>query len=291
MPIFNTPQPISVHLELGGAGVIRLVASDRPNTAVEVRPTNPARKADAAAAEQICVEYADGRLTVRGPKGWRYYSGWGEWRESVDVEIALPAGSRVEGKTGTGTLRCEGPLDELHFKTGFGEIHAEQTGPVVAHTGYGNVHIEGAAGAVEISTGSGRLEVGRVDGAAAFRNSNGDTWIGDAAGELRANAANGKILVDRSQSGVFAKSANGDILLGAVACGEVVAETACGRVEIGVANGVPAWLELFTNHGQVRNELNAASAPASSEKTVEIRARTGYGDITIHRVAETVGAF
>ena len=53
-------------------------------------------------------------------------------------------------------------------------------------------------------------------------------------GELRVNAANGKIAVDRPQSAVFAKTANGDIVLGAVACGEVVAETGWGRVEIGL---------------------------------------------------------
>ena len=121
-------------------------------------------------------------LTVKGPKGWRYYSGWGEWRESIDVEIAMPAGSRFEGKAGMGTLHCEGQLDELRFKTGAGEIHAEQTGSVTVRTGFGNVNIERAAGRAEISTGSGRLEVGRVDGSAAVRNSNGDTWIGDVGG-------------------------------------------------------------------------------------------------------------
>jgi Toastrack DUF4097 len=290
MPMFNTPQPISVHLELGGVGVIRLVASDRSDTAVEVRPTNPASKADVAAAERTRVEYSDGQLTVKGPKGWRYYSGWGEWRESIDVEIAMPAGSRFEGKAGMGTLHCEGQLDELRFKTGAGEIHAEETGSVTVRTGFGNVNIERAAGRAEISTGSGRLEVRRVDGSAAVRNSNGDTWIGDVVGELRVNAANGKIAVDRPQSAVFAKTANGDIVLGAVACGEVVAETGWGRVEISVANGVPAWLELHTNHGRVRNELHAASAPEPSEEAVEIRARTGHGDITIHRLLETRAA-
>jgi hypothetical protein len=83
---------------------------------------------------------------------------------------------------------------------------------------------------------------------------------------------------------------NGDIMLGAVARGEVVAETGWGRVEIGVADGVLAWLELHTNHGNVRNELHAASAPEPSEEAVEIRARTGYGDITIHRSLETRAA-
>jgi len=217
MRTFDTPEPISAHVELGG-GAIWVAASERSDTLVVVRPTDPTSKADVAAAEQTRVEYEGGRLTITGPKGWRYYSGWG--RESIDIEIAMPAGSRFEGKTGVANLRCDGRLDELRFKTGAGEIHAEQTGAATISTGAGNVNLEHAKGAVVISTGTGRLEIGRVDGAAAVRNSNGDTWIGDVAGDLLVNAANGKIAVDRSPSAVSAKSANGDIVLGAVASGE-----------------------------------------------------------------------
>jgi hypothetical protein len=283
MKTFNTPLPISVHLDLGGVGVIRLAASDRQDTTVEVRPTNPASQADIAAAERTQVEFSAGQLTVKGPKGWRYYSGWGQWRASIDLEIAMPTGSRFHGNAGIGNLRCEGRLDELLFDTGAGEIHAEENGSVTLRTGAGNVSIEHAAGRAEISTGSGRLEVARIDGSATLRNSNGDTWIGDVAGELQVSSANGRIAVDRTRSGVSARTANGDILLGAVAHGQVIAETGWGQVQIGVQNGVPAWLELHTKCGKVRNELRAADAPEAGEKAVGIHARTRYGDITIRR--------
>jgi hypothetical protein len=284
MPTFKTPEPISVHLELG-VGAIRLIASERTDTVVVVLTTNPKNTADVAAAERTRVEFEGGRLTVKSPKGWRYYAPWGG-RESIDVEIAVPAGSRLDGEAALATLRTSGRLDEFRFKTSAGEVHAEQTGPATIHTGAGNVNVEHAAGPVVISTGTGRLEVGRVDGSAVVKNSNGDTWMGDVAGELLVNAANGKISVDRSQSAVVAKSANGDITLGAVASGEVLAKTACGRVAIGVANGVPAWLELHTKYGAVRNELTASSAPAPSEEAVKICALTGCGDIMIHRSPE-----
>ena len=44
MPTFDTPEPISVSLELG-VGDIRIVAGDRTDTVVEVRPTDPPRRA------------------------------------------------------------------------------------------------------------------------------------------------------------------------------------------------------------------------------------------------------
>lgn len=289
MRSFKTPEPISVHVELG-VGTIRLEASERSETIVVVRPTNPQSKADVLAAERTRVEYEGGRLTVKAAKGWRYYTSWAGARESIDVEIALPSGSRFEGEAGLSTLRCTGRLNDLRFKTSAGDIHVEQTGPLMIHTGMGNVNVDRAEGPAMISTGTGRLEIGEVDGSATVRNSNGDTWIGDVAGELLVSAANGKIAVDRSQSAVTVKSANGDIVLGAVASGDVVAKTACGRVNIGVANGVPAWLELHTGRGSVRNELKASSEPGPNEESVKILARTGYGDITIHRALDARAA-
>jgi hypothetical protein len=43
MPTFDTPAPISVSVDIG-AGNIEIIASDRADTVVEVRPANPAKK-------------------------------------------------------------------------------------------------------------------------------------------------------------------------------------------------------------------------------------------------------
>jgi hypothetical protein len=283
MPQYDTPEPISVSLELG-FGDIRIAASERSDTIVEVRPSDPTRKAEVTAAEQTRVEFADGRLSVKAPKGWRHYTRRGGW-ERVEVEICLPAGSRVDAEADGAALSCSGRIGELHHKTGGGAIRLDETGPVHVRTGFGDISIERAAGRAEIATGSGSIEVGSVDGPATIKNSNGGTWIGDVAGELLATAANGKIAVDRPQSGVRAKTANGEILLGAVARGEIVAETGFGKVDIGVVDGLPAWLDLKTDFGNVRNELEASERPEPGEEAVAIRARTGFGDITIQRSA------
>jgi len=55
MPVFDTPEPISVTVELG-VGDLRVVAGDRADTVVEVRPSDPAKKGDVTAAEQTRVE-------------------------------------------------------------------------------------------------------------------------------------------------------------------------------------------------------------------------------------------
>ncbi len=281
MPTFDTPEPISVTVEIG-VGDIRIVASDRSDTMVEVRPSDSAKKSDVTAAEQTRVEYADGRLLIKAPRGWRQYTFRGGG-ESIDVQVDLPAGSHVQGDAGVAVLRCRGRLGECRYKTGAGDIQLDQAGPVQLKTGAGDITVDQAVGDAELTTGTGAVRIDSIHGTAVVKNSNGDTWIGEVTGDLQVNAANGRISVDRAQAAVAAKTANGDVRLGEVARGAVLAQTGFGKVEIGVLDGVAAWLDLNTRFGNVQNDLDAAERPEQGEGTVEVRARTSYGDITIHR--------
>lgn len=281
MPTFDTPEPISATVEIG-IGDVRITAGDRSDTVVEVRPSDSARKGDVELAEQTRVELAGGRLLIRAPRGWRYYSPWAG-RESIDVEIALPAGSHVSVDAGMGPVHARGRLGECRCRTGYGDIAIEHATAIRLHSGGGDISVDRAEGVAEVSTGTGTVRIGAVGGGAAIRNSNGPTWIGVASADLRVKAGNGTIDVDHALASVDARSANGDVRLAAVARGRVVAETAAGRVEIGVREGVAAYLDLDTRYGVLRNGLDASASPEPAAQTVEVSARTSFGDIVIHR--------
>jgi DUF4097 and DUF4098 domain-containing protein YvlB len=285
MPTFDTPAPISVTVELG-VGDLRIVAADRGDTLVEVRPSDGAKKGDVTAAEQTRVELDGGRLLIKAPKGWRQWTPRGGG-ESIDVEVTLPTGSDVRVEAAVAALRCAGRLGECHFKTGVGEIRVEQAGPVQVKTGAGDITVERVVDHAELTTGSGAVHIGRVDGSAEIKNSNGETWIGEVTGELTVRAANGRIAVDLAHAGVAAKTANGDVRLGEVASGAVLAQSGYGKLEIAIRDGVAAWLDLGTHYGRVDNRLEAADRPQPGVATVEIRARSSFGDITVRRSAVT----
>jgi hypothetical protein len=280
MPTFDTPEPISVTLELGVADV-QVAATDRPDTVVDVRPSDPSKKADVAAAQQTRVEYSNGALLVRSPKGWRQWTPWGG-NESIDVRIELPSGSTLRGVAGVGALRCTGRIGECHYRTGVGDVVLERAGALELKAGAGAVTVEEVAGTADVKT-AGAVRIGRVSGRASIKNSNGDTWIGEVTGDARVQAANGAIVVDVARGGVAAKTANGNVRLDEVARGPVVAQSAFGTVDIGIREGVAAWLDLETKFGTVHNDLDAAERPQSEEETVEVHAHTSMGDITIHR--------
>jgi hypothetical protein len=281
MPTFATPKPILVTLEIG-VGDVRIAASDRMDTNVEVRPTDPSKKSDVAAAEQTRVEFSAGRLLIKAPKGWRHYTPRGGG-DSIDVQIELPTGSQVHGDAGVAALHTAGPLGECHYTTGVGDLQIDQAGPVHLTTGVGDIAVERASGHAQITTGSGAVRIGSVDGTAVVKGANGDTWIGDVSGDLRVIAANGSIDIDHAHASAVAKTANGDVRFGEVEAGTVVAQTSLGKLEIGIREGVPAWLDLNTHFGKVSNELEAAGRPEPGNQTVEVRARSSFGDITIYR--------
>ena len=284
MTTFQTPKPITVDLELG-VGDISIDASERTETVVEVLPTDPGKSGDVTAAEQTRVELAGDRLVIRGPRGWRQWAPWGPsgGRESIDVRISLPTGSEIQGEAGVAALRARGELGAFRFKAGAGDIDVDAAGSVSIRTGAGDVSVGHAAGDLTASTGSGVVRIAAVDGSAVIKNSNRETWVGRVDGELRVKAANGGISIDRAGATVTVKTANGDISLGEVAPGAVVAETAFGKIDVGIREGVAAWLDLNTGFGRVNNDLADSDRPDAGEETVEVRARTSYGDISIRR--------
>jgi DUF4097 and DUF4098 domain-containing protein YvlB len=280
MPNFDTPEPISVTLELS-VGNVRITASDRIDTVVEVLASDDSNESDVQAAGQVRVDYTNGLLQITGPKARAF--DFSRKTRSVEVSIDLPSGSTVSGEVQVGSLSGTGRLDECRFKTSTGNVRLEQTGSLRVDTPAGHVTVDGVTGNAEIHTGSGKVRIGEIEGSGVVKNSNGDTVITAVTGDVRVRSANGNIAIDRAGASVEAKTSNGSIRLGEVARGSVQLGTSMGDLEIGIAEGTAAWLEVNTGFGQVHNLLDNAAAPEKSDETVEVRAHTSFGGITIHR--------
>ncbi|MFD9792830.1 DUF4097 domain-containing protein [Streptomyces sp. NPDC059070] len=277
MPTFDTPGPISVVLEFD-IGAARVVASKRADTVVEVLPRDGAEEHDVRTARQTKVSYAGGKLTVKGPRNRSLFTRSG----ALDISIELPAGSDLRASAPLGSFTTEGPLGDCAVKTSVGDIQVDEAGAAQLRNARGDIRLGRASGDADVS-GSGRVDIGGIGGAATVKNTNGETAIEEVAGELRVNASNGRISVGTARAGVEAKSAHGAIRLGEVVRGQVVLQTALGDVEVGIHETTAAWLDVSTRLGAVRNSLGPSEGPGDAEHTVEVRVRTGLGDIVVHR--------
>jgi DUF4097 and DUF4098 domain-containing protein YvlB len=285
MPSFATPAPISVALDIA-SGDVRLVTGERGDTVVEVRPSNPSRPDDVETAEQTRVEFHEGQVLVATPKS-RDRRGRGG---SIAVTIALPAGSRLHGRIAAGDVQGQGRLDACQLTLASGDVRFDQTGPLRLDVSSGDISVERVAGRAEVSSRSGNVRLRAVDGAAAIEATNGDTWVGEVSGDLQIGAANGDVVVERAHANVAVRAANGDVRLGEVARGRVTLDTASGNIAVGIREGSAAWLDVATHSGDVHNALDTTDGPGLSEATVEVRARTASGDISIRRGARLTGA-
>ncbi|MEU9378833.1 DUF4097 family beta strand repeat-containing protein [Streptomyces sp. NPDC048255] len=279
MPSFDTPEPISAtaHVE---AGSIQFTAGDRLDTVVEVRPRDPKKDLDVRSAEQTEVTYASGALTVRTPKS--NLLGLGR-TGTVDVTVELPTGSRIDVTGAWAQVLGEGRLGEVHVKTSSGDVRLDTTGPLKLTASHGSITVDRVVGKAEISTSSGSLRVGTVEGPAVLKNSHGTTTVGSATGDLRVSGSNGDIDIARAEGTVVATTAHGTLRVGEMVRGTVQLETSYGAIEVGVREGTAAWLDVSSGSGQVRNTLSASETPQKTEDTVEVRARTRYGNIDVRR--------
>ncbi|SDT55055.1 DUF4097 family beta strand repeat-containing protein [Actinoplanes derwentensis] len=279
MPVFATPASINVTIELP-AGDVWITATDRTDTVVEVKPSNAANESDVEAVNQIRVDYTDGALRIIGPKRTFDFS---RKSRSVEVTVELPSGSHINAEVQAGEVIGAGRLGGCRIKTSAGHIRVEDTGSLTLSTSAGNLTAGSVIGTADLSSGSGRIQVGEITGTAVLKSSNGEIQIDTITGDVRVRSANGDIRIDRAGAGVDAKTSNGNVRLGEVARGSVLLGTSMGDLEVGIAEGTAAWLEVDTSFGKVRNELTNALSPDEADETVEVRGRTSFGDILIHR--------
>jgi hypothetical protein len=217
---FPTPSPVSAVLEVP-AGRIQVIAADRADTTVEVRPADPARGRDVKAAEQITVDHADGVLRIHAPEPKNQILGPSG---AVEITVQLPTGSNIEAKSSCAGFRGVGRL--------------------------GEVTCEGADG-----TDS---EV-RIDEAAGMRlTAFGDVTVGRLTGPARISTQKGDITITEATSGELVLATRlGDVTVGAAAgvCASLDAGTSRGRIRNALANtggaGAALTIHATTSQGDI----------------------------------------
>lgn len=268
MPTFHTPQPITLDIEVA-AGQVRLTAGDGDETVVDVRPRDPARPGDVSAAEQTRIEFRHDRLTVKTPMPWIMLGR----RPSVDIDVTLPAGSRLTAAVASAALRADGHYADCRLSSASGDMSVESM--------RGNLRGDSA---------SGEFAVQRAVGTVSLSTASGDAVVGELHGDLKFQTASGGLSVDRLHGKLTCQSASGGVTVATAVEGGVSMQTASGELTVGIPQGTAAQLDLHTRSGTVTNTLRPADGPADGEHTLAVYARTASGDITIHRAASNVPA-
>ena len=265
MPTFDTPQPITARIE-SAAGHVRLTASDRSDTVVQVRPSDASHAADVRAAERTRVDLMGDTLNVSvgrwGPFGAR--------TGAVEITVELPSRSRLDISVASAYVQADGDYASCRLASASGDLNV--------------AHVEGH---IEADTASGRIAVDAARGNGSISTASGDATIGELEGDLKFDAASGRLSVERLRGSLRARTASGRIAVATGFHGEISVRTASGDVGVGVAAGTAARLDIITGSGVVTQDMRPSDAPAEGDAALVVNVRTASGDVAVRRTPAT----
>jgi DUF4097 and DUF4098 domain-containing protein YvlB len=275
---FDTPGPVRLRIK-AQSGDINVMAVDASTTSVDVQPG--AGDAARELAEQTTVEQRGDDIVVLVP---RRSGSFFRRMPSLDISVRVPIDSSIDAELNAGDLVSSGSLAAVRVKTGSGDIRLDTvTESTDVATGSGDVSVHDSRGSTRLSTGSGDIGLQSAGGRAALSTGSGDVRVRAAAGSVDIKTGSGDVQVDDAYAGVSIKSGSGDQQVGRAVRGRVDCQTASGDVHVGIAEGTAAWLDVHSLTGTVSSQLGETGPPSEGEETVEVRANTVNGDVTVVR--------
>ncbi len=182
------------------------------------------------------------------------------------VTVTAPAGSRVAARTGAGDVTVTGRAGWAAVRTGSG---GATLGPVDGDadvtTGTGDITLGVVSGRSRVRTGSGAIALAGTGGTSDIKAGSGDVELGTVAGDLQVRTGSGDLRISDARTGTY------DLTTGS------------GELRVGVHPGTRARVDLSSGSGTARSDLDVNTSAPEQGATVEVRGRTGSGDVLVTR--------
>lgn len=271
---FPADGPVDVSVRQHSGETI-VTALDTTEVSVDLRASGPD-------ADQIIdattVDFRAGALHIEVPKT----PSSGLQRASVDISVTVPRASALDLQSGSGKLVMDGEFAAVTAKSGSGDISVDSCTDAELKAGSGSVVVR-TAQSVTASTGSGDITVDVAGGRAELSTGSGDVELTGAVGSGSATTGSGDVTVSVLDGSFEVKAVSGDVTIRRAVAGELRVKTVSGDVEVGIAAGTAAHLDVSSVSGRVRSGLDEADGPGDSDHKLMLSARTVSGHITLER--------
>ncbi|SFD77574.1 Putative adhesin [Actinopolyspora alba] len=210
--------------------------------------------AAAEAVQQTRVDMTNSRVAVHPPTTVPLRS------VPLAVRVHAPTGSRVNARTGPGSIRIGGSSGRLSLQSGSGSVLTDEaTGTATVRTGSGQVRLGTMRAGLQARSGSGRIEIAAIEAASSVVTGSGSVWLGRIADDL------------------LVRSGSGDITVAEGTAGQVELITGSGELQFAVGRGVTAEVDLTSSTGSISSELEVSTEPPGTESALKLFGRTGSG--------------
>ncbi|MEU4739802.1 DUF4097 family beta strand repeat-containing protein [Actinosynnema sp. NPDC023658] len=178
----------------------------------------------------------------------------------LSVTVRAPVGTHVITKAGSADVTVTGAAGRLEIQTGTGDVTADRAeASSQVNSGSGKVRLGPMLGGLKAKTGSGDIEVSSVGGNTVLYTGTGDVWLGAV------------------QNDVQVRTGSGDVTIADAASGRIQMGTGSGDVRVGVRPGVAAQVDLVSSSGAARSDLVVSDFPPDDEPSLFITGRTSSG--------------
>lgn len=192
---------------------------------------------------------------------------------SISYEITVPADTAVQAHSGSGNIGVDGVRSAVEAQSGSGDIRLKDTGKSHAQTGSGNVRAETVAAPFWAQTGSGDIE--------AELTGSGDVDVHTGSGSIRVNGIKG---------GIRARTGSGNIEADGSVGGPWELHSGSGNLTMAIGGGNGCNLDLHTSSGSIHTNLPVTVQGSLGKNELKgtvkgggptVQASTSSGDIEL----------
>ena len=216
---------------------------------------------------------------------------------SISYEITVPAETRVQSKTGSGSQSVDGVRGPVDASTGSGSINMYHIGgDVTARTGSGSIVLDDVSGRIEAGTGSGSIRAEHIAGSIQASTGSGSVTLGQVSAEqggsrdVEVHTGSGSIEVSGVNGSLRAVSGSGGIRASGTPAGDWSVEASSGSVTLHVGANTAFELNEHASSGRITVDHPITVTGTASKRDMRgtvlgggrlIQVRTGSGSITI----------
>jgi DUF4097 and DUF4098 domain-containing protein YvlB len=193
--------------------------------------------------EQVQIRHDHDWLRISFPQQFLRYP-------KAHLRLAVPDGLTYVIKTGSADISISADIGRSKIISGSGDITI------------------GSAVDLDCSSGSGSISVARIDGnATRLSSGSGSVSVGEVNCPVTAKSGSGEIAVKSVRDAhLQANSGSGDIAVSSTT-GSVDLRAASGSLTVGIADNLPAWLDLNSVTGDLRIGLESTPNPSPASPT------------------------
>jgi len=185
---------------------------------------------------------------------------------SISYEVTVPADAAVQAHSGSGNVSIEGVRGEVQTQTGSGDIRLSNLGSRVhAQTGSGGIRAQNVAAPFYAHTGSGDVDAAiSGSGDVDIQTGSGTVQLRGVKGGLRARTGSGNIGADGSVTGPWQL------------------HTGSGNVRMALASSGGFNLDVHTSSGSIHSDLPITVQGSLGRHELKGSVRGGGPEVEVH---------